>query len=161
MDVKQLTEFVVLPVLEFLDPEIPFEGVNDVRLLLGTAAQESRFQYIDQLAPGPGPAFGIYQMEAGTHDDHWKRFLWRQKALREKILLCSLSSSFSIDGAGEMAGNLYYATAMCRVHYRQVKEALPTTLEGYARYWKKYYNTPAGKGTEAEFIKNYKELVHG
>jgi hypothetical protein len=34
-------------------------------------------------------------------------------------------------------------------------------IAGMARYWKRYYNTVHGKGTEAEFIKNYEELING
>ena len=50
---------------------------------------------------------------------------------------------------------------MCRVHYYRVSEALPeeNDIEGMARYWKKYYNTPLGAGTEEEFIHNYKEYM--
>jgi len=46
---------------------------------------------------------------------------------------------------------------MCRVKYFQVKEALPTDLAGWAGYWKTYYNTRLGKGTEEGFIRDYKE----
>ena len=160
MDAGQLKTYVLELVLQFLAPEIPFSD-HAVNLLLGTAAQESHLHYIDQLAPGPGPAFGIFQMEAPTHDDIYFNFLSGKTALRAKVQLCSLDSAFYIDGAAEMAGNLYYATAMTRVHYYRVREALPTTLEGYARYWKRYYNTYLGKGTESEFIANYKEFIHG
>ena len=160
MNALQLRVFVIEPTLHFLEPEIPYSE-DAVNLILGTAAQESHLQYIDQLAPGPGPAYGLFQMEMPTHDDIWANYLAFNKELRAKVALCSLDISFSIDGAAEMAGNLYYATAMVRCHYRRVKEAMPTTLEGYAQYWKYYYNTHLGKGTEAEFIANYKELIHG
>ena len=56
--------------------------------------------------------------------------------------------------AEEMTGNLYYATAMCRVHYRRVKEPIPNTVIGQAQYWKRYYNTPLGKGTEENYIQH-------
>ena len=47
------------------------------------------------------------------------------------------------------------AICMCRVHYLRQKGAIPTTIEGYAKYWKYTYNTLLGKGTETEFIRNY------
>lgn len=39
--------------------------------------------------------------------------------------------------------------------------ALPASedIAGLATYWKQYYNTPQGKGTEAEFIKNCERSV--
>ena len=49
---------------------------------------------------------------------------------------------------------------MCRVHYLRVKEALPTTPEGYAEYWKKYYNTSSGKGTAKEFLDKYNKFLN-
>jgi hypothetical protein len=162
MDAKQLRTYVVEPTLTFLEPEIPLT-LAAIQLIMGTGAQESHLQYIDQLTPGPGPAFGFLQMEAATHDDIWANFLHYNKGLRHKVSLTSLDAMFYIDGAAEMAGNLYYAVAMARCHYRRVREALPMAndIAGMARYWKRYYNTVHGKGTEAEFIKNYEELING
>lgn len=34
----------------------------------------------------------------------------------------------------------------CRLKYRLIPEEIPTTLEGRARYWKKYYNSILGAG---------------
>jgi hypothetical protein len=59
--------------------------------------------------------------------------------------------------AEDLVRNDKLAICMCRVKYFQVKEGLPSDLEGWARYWKKYYNTPLGKGTEEDFIRDYKE----
>ena len=64
-----------------------------------------------------------------------------------------------MDLVDQLKGNLYYAVAMCRIHYYRVSEALPNDLEGMARYWKKYYNTELGKGTVEEFIHNYEQAV--
>jgi hypothetical protein len=162
MDATQLRTYIVDHVLEFLAPEIPVT-VAAANLVMGTAAQESHLEYIDQLTPGPGPAFGLFQMEEATHNDIWHNYLWFNTALANKLKRCSLGGGFSIFGAHEMGGNLYYAVAMCRVHYRRVPENLPAanSIPGLARYWKRYYNTHLGKGTEAEFIRNYRELING
>ena len=48
---------------------------------------------------------------------------------------------------------------MARIHYLRVPEKLPDNLIGYSRYWKKYYNTEQGKGTEEEFVKNYNMYI--
>jgi hypothetical protein len=52
---------------------------------------------------------------------------------------------------------------MCRLHYRRVPEPLPDAedINGLAAYWKKYYNTKAGRGSESEFIINWYNLVQG
>tara|TARA_R110002096_G_scaffold315227_3_gene509454 strand:- start:6003 stop:6308 length:306 start_codon:yes stop_codon:yes gene_type:complete len=61
----------------------------------------------------------------------------------------------------DLIGNLYYATAMARVHYYRVPEPIPLSddIQGLALYWKKYYNTYEGKGTTTEFVHNYKKYV--
>ena len=40
---------------------------------------------------------------------------------------------------------------MARLKYWRVSQPLPETLDGMARYWKTYYNTPKGAGTEDKF----------
>lgn len=36
--------------------------------------------------------------------------------------------------------------------YKRIPHAIPSTVEGRAKDWKKYYNTIYGKGTEAHYI---------
>jgi hypothetical protein len=57
----------------------------------------------------------------------------------------------------QLATNLCYATAICRLVYYRRREALPPAddLAGLAAYWKLFYNTPLGKGTEAQWILHY------
>ncbi len=48
---------------------------------------------------------------------------------------------------------------LCRMYYAGIREAIPSTLEGRARYWKKYYNSVLGAGTPEKYIarvKNFK-----
>ena len=55
--------------------------------------------------------------------------------------------------------NLALAISMARIHYARVREKIPSDLTGWAGYWKRFYNTPKGKGTEEEFVYNYKQYV--
>ncbi len=133
-------------------------------LIMGTMAQESRLgTYIKQL--GKGPALGLVQMEPATHDDIWTNFLAYKKPLSALMWTLSLDNgmftSSKIPDSAQLMGNMYYAIAMCRIHYFRKSDPLPTAgdIAGYAAYWKKHYNTPQGKGTEAEFIANYKKYV--
>ena len=153
INVGQLRTLIVEPVLIQLDL---FSHVA-VNLLLGTAAQESHMgTYIKQI--GKGPALGIYQMEPATYNDIWDNFL------KHKPTLVARVTKFAImqPDHDEMVGNMYFATAMARVHYLRVRERLPTDphdVAALARYWKRYFNTYLGDGTEAEFIANYKKYV--
>jgi len=124
-----------------------------VNLLMGTAAQESGFgTYLKQLKSGP--AVGVFQMEPATFKDIIHNYLRYKPELFEKV------RSFCMElEADEMIWNLKFAIIMARVQYFRRREPLPNNLSGYAKYWKKFYNTPEGRGTEEEFIRNYKKYV--
>ena len=123
-------------------------------LILGTIAQESGFgTYIKQIK---GPALGICQIEPFTFEDILNNFLVYKPTLKAKIRgACNIYELRS----ESLVYNLAFSIAMCRMFYLRISEALPTNMEGYAKYWKTYYNTHLGKGTEQEFINNYKKYV--
>ena len=147
IDPTQFTQYIIRPALK----EIGLHSDAAAELLLGTALQESNLRYLKQL--GGGPALGVFQMEPATHDDIWNNFLVYKPELGSKInaLVCHNRSS------EKMIWNLYYAAAMCRVHYYRVSDPLPGQgdYEGQAAYYKEYYNTPAGAATEEEYLENW------
>jgi hypothetical protein len=120
-------------------------------LLMGTAAQESRLgTYLCQL--GDGPALGIMQMEPATFNDIKVNYLFHRSVLVSKIL--------GVSGCVRLVPeylewNIALSVCMARIHYYRCPDTLPIDLPGMAAYWKKYYNTRLGKGTEEEFIVNY------
>ena len=135
--------------------ELGLHSDNAVNLLMGTAAQESHLgKYRKQI--GGGPALGIFQMEPATFNDIVRNYLRYKPELAVKIERVARVCRFH---AEDIETNDLLAICMARVHYLRVSEAIPSDVEGMARYWKKYYNTPLGKGTEEEFISNYKKLV--
>ena len=150
MNASQLRYFVVQPALESIGPY----SEEAEALLMGTAAQESRLKYVRQL--GNGPALGLFQMEPATHDDIWKNYLSYKPELIN-IVLNSIEADRQ-PKADRMIWDLRYAAIMCRLHYRRVPERLPDKHDIWAQaaYWKKYYNTPLGHGTEEEFVRNYR-----
>ena len=151
----QLRKYIIKPTLVALDPMIPYSRAAE-NLLLGTAAQESHMgRYLKQIR---GPARGIYQMEPGTYDDIWRTFLSYHPEIG-RVVYALLLKYFG--GVDQLAGNLYLATAMTRIHYYRVTASLPRTndVDGMAKYWKKYYNTWRGRGRVVEFVDNYKRYV--
>jgi hypothetical protein len=117
-----------------------------VELLLGTAAQESRFgTFLRQL--GGGPAIGPFQMEPNT-------FNWLKGQYGEKY-------GFEGRKAEDMEWDLRLAILLARLRYRVVKAPLPGAddLRGLAGYWKQWYNTFQGAGTVGEFEANYRKYV--
>lgn len=148
LDLKQFEDMVVGPALA----EIGLDGAAARAIVLGTALQESGLRYLRQI--GPGPALGPFQMEPATHDDIWSNFL----AYREPLADAVKGMRVPGRGAGQMAWNLLYAAAMCRVHYYRVPARLPDPADADAMgaYWKNYYNTGLGSGTAAEFTAKYR-----
>lgn len=126
-----------------------------VELLMGTCAQESHLgKYRRQL--GGGPALGIFQMEPATFRDIVDNYLAYHEDLRNKIMEISGVTALQPE---DLVENDRLAVCMARAHYSRVREAIPASLDGWARYWKQYYNTPLGAGTVEEFVANYKNLV--
>lgn len=141
LDLKQVRLDIVRPTLKYVGLWSPVAE----NLVIGTGLTESRLRFVKQL--GRGPAKGVFQMEPFTHNDIWRNFLWGTQ-LGMKIGNVSRPFTGSHPDAREMVGNLNYAAAMCRAHYRRIRAPLP----GYdaremAEYWKKYYNTYLGAGT--------------
>lgn len=135
--------------------EIGLYSEAAVNLLLGTCAQESHLgTYRRQL--GGGPALGIFQMEPATFRDICNCFLRYKPDLQDKIRLAADVDFFD---PADLVNNDRLAVCFARIHYLRVKEAIPEDLTGWAGYWKRHYNTVKGKGTEEEFIQNFKRFV--
>ena len=162
LDAAQLREYVVRPALQAV-PSFWTPAAED--LIMGTAAQESRLTYLDQKEasgrrPQIGPGIGLWQMEAATHADLW-RWIRSRPGLGLQILVAAGvrtrdASPFEVE-LWHLHGNLRYACIMARALYRRRPEPLPPAgnVPAYAAYWKQHYNTPKGRGTVAQFVKNY------
>ena len=153
LDIRQLHRFVVRPALE----HIGLAGVNAERLVIGTGLTESGLMFVDQKGRGGeqawGPALGLWQMERATFNDNWQWLRARQGDLAAKVDALRCQNGF-LDGDfwKQMTGNLFFAAAMCRVHYLRKPGHLPDTLEGMAEYWKRHYNSMLGAGKIEDFL---------
>lgn len=156
-DVGQFRFLIVRPVLTALS----LWSQEAEELIMGTAAAESRGgTYLKQLS---GPALGCFQMEPSTHDDIWQHYFPHQTILVSKLIdYCRIRECMARDSKGLikppadiMIYHLTYSCAMARVLYHRRSPVVPKDLEGQAAFFKKYYNTEAGKATESEYIKSY------
>jgi len=124
-----------------------------VELLMLTAATESHLgTYIKQTH---GPALGIFQMEPTTLNDICTNYISYRSDLGDDV---SNISGVHYPSKLALESNLTYQILMARIHYRRVKEALPSkdNVEGMASYWKRYYNSSKGKGTVEKAVEAYK-----
>jgi hypothetical protein len=159
IDFNQFKEHVVIPTLKYLDSEIPYSE-EAVDLLMLTCAHESRGgTYLRQKGmTGTEGAFGVYQMEMITHEDIWVNYI-EYRPTMEKLIESLLVDVMATVGH-PLITNLTYATAMARVHYWRVAEAIPSKddtnyMSKLGDYAKKYYNTPLGKATSRKYVTDY------
>lgn len=147
--IPHLKNEIVTPALNY----IGLGGAKAINLVTGTFLAEgyaSGYTYLKQL--GNGPAVGAMQMEPATYNDIWKNFLSGSKRATLATYLKHLAGDWNTDANGiplpsVMTGNVFFAAAMCRVHYLRVSAAIPeaTDAQALSNYHKKYYNTSAGK----------------
>lgn len=156
IDYKQFREHVVQETLLDMNLLIPYSE-ESVDLLMMTAAHESKGGKF--LVQQGGPALGVYQMEHDTWQDIQDSFLsYRPELGRFTQEVAGTRGEDSV----ELIGNLYYATAMARVHYYRVPEPLPSRdstryLYELSEYCKKYWNTELGKATPAKYRLDFLE----
>ncbi|WP_417830438.1 hypothetical protein [Thalassospira sp.] len=162
IDPTQLRTLVVKPVL--LSLGLPSSEVAE-NLIMGTAAHESHLgDYIEQV--GGGPALGIFQMEPATLNDCYENYLDYRADLKAKVDGFLAAQPATPDGSPDkqqqLATNLAYATAMCRIRYYRAPAAMPSDpndVNALGTYWKQYYNTPQGAGTVEQFVADYNRYL--
>lgn len=126
-----------------------------VNLILGTIAHESAYgKHRRQL--GNGPALGICQIEPNTFNDCVVNYLNFRPELKNKIReICEIEYFNPKD----LEFNDKLSICIARVKYGRDSEPIPNTIEGYANYWKRVYNSEYGAGKPEEFIENYHRYV--
>ena len=117
-------------------------------LLLETAAAETQLgTYPDNFAAN---GHGLCQIDQISFNDIKTRTRERHKQKIEfyfGIQLDDIKISHIQTGPR-------WAFIFARLHYILKPEPIPATLKGRADYWKKHYNTVAGKGTPEHYIES-------
>ncbi len=160
VSLQQIRDLVITPALKAVD--LYSDEARD--LMLYTGLVESGYRYVAQL--GDGPARSFWQVEPKTaldHFDHYLRYRDRHRLEAKVKDLAVYQGSVDIAFAkvfpepliDELTFNMRFAVVMARLVYRRSPDPLPALGDGpgMAAYWKRIYNTPAGKGTEEEFIR--------
>ena len=164
MDPKQLREQVIEPVLRGLD----MWSEAAARLMLMTAAHESHMgKYIVQ--KGAGPACGIYQIEPSTARDVLGRYLLMRPEIAAKVRPPLGAGDITNLALPQESGNLrrlligdlHFGTAVARIKYWMSPNPMPqhNDIQGLAEYYKKIYNTVAGKAAVETVIYDYERFV--
>ena len=140
-----------------------FASDSAVTLITETGLVESRYVYLRQL--GDGPARSFWQIEPATCIDNLQHYLKHRKSLMAKCAEASMVDLKHWQNYDEkiwekiLEINISAAIVHCRLKYWRVPKRMPNSLEGRASYWKKYYNTDLGKGSEEKYIDMVKEYL--
>lgn len=120
-----------------------------VDLILETMAQETRLGAFKDPTPY-GAGRGVAQFDLIAFKDVQER--------TSPGDVDAIKAEFAIDIKKTRHDQLDYSPLLsiifCRLFYKLVKAPIPAELQDRAHYWKRYYNTTAGKGTASEYVHN-------
>lgn len=137
-----------------------YAGQNAMLLVYRTGLVESKYQYIMQKG-GNNIARGFWQCEPWVAVSLCNDYLKYRESLMKKVAdICYLDWKYFTNPKEEdwrqiLTTNLTAGIVACRLHYWRVPKPMPKTLDEQAEYWKRWYNTSKGSGTEEHF----KEIV--
>lgn len=126
-------------------------GYATERALMEIAAVETQYGDFPDAHPDR-LGVGITQFDQIGFDDVVQRTRPRHK----KRMLDMLGYDLDTLQLADLAYDPLLALAMTRLKYLLIPEVIPDTVEGRARYWKKYYNTELGKGTVQHYLDSVK-----
>ena len=150
-----LNESQVKDLIERILKSVDLYSQEALDLVYKTGKVESGYKYLRQIK---GPARGLFQCEPWVSVDICKNYLEYRKDLMRKVADATMVKlSYFVDPKEEdwdflLETNVAVQIAMCRLHYRRIPKPLPSSAEGQAEYWKKYYNSMAGRGTVEDFL---------
>ena len=134
-----------------------------VELVLATGIVESRYEYIRQM--GDGPARSFWQVEPATAVDNLAHYLVHRSSLMKKCAEASLVDLKYWQIYDErvwaeiLEKNIAAGIIHCRIKYWRVPKRMPSSIEGQADYWKKYYNTEGVAGDPEHFVESVKKYL--
>ncbi len=97
---------------------------------------------------------GAHQIDKGTFD--WLKGKYQDEKVAEK-LKAAFDINLSKVEYRELEQSPILSTIFCRLRYLAVPAAIPALISERAQYWKKWYNSSAGKGTPEEYLAKVKE----
>lgn len=139
------------------------------RLLFGTCMQESHGIWERQRTPswdGYVGGFSKWQVEQGSVADslHLLRRRPELAARATQFLFADPRASTTwvelVDPLEllrwlRIDDNDVPGVLMARLHYLRVPDPIPSGVQAQSAYWKKHFNTVAGKGTVNEYLHNW------
>lgn len=127
-------------------------GNKAIKLVAGTCCVETDFAKFPDRHPEK-LGVGVTQFDQIGFDDLLDRT--RPKHIRK------FEKHYQVDWNSLKLEDLAYdpdlACALTRLKYMLVPYPIPTSVTGQAKYWKRHYNTSAGKGTPEKYLLDFDE----
>ena len=152
-------------------------------LLFGTAAVESGFHYRRQMTPAAMSTvggFGIWQVELRTAENLLMgllnrptlsgviaQFIWPHDHYPLHWFMRTTMMDYHYDERAVewlLRGSNRAGVCLARLKYLSIPSAIPCHVsllvrrKQHAEYWKRHYNTAAGKGTEEAYVLQFDNL---
>lgn len=131
-------------------------------LLFGTAAHESnefdaRRQYGFSKDSESG-AFSLWQMER-TAVENSLIAIKKNKSLEDRVAAMTkwdglVTTPFVLKAIQQPEGDLF-ACILARLYYLRCPGNIPNTIYGQSAYWKRWWNTYLGAGTEHQYLSHW------
>lgn len=150
----ELKEYVIRPTLQELGAWSPAMEA----LLLGTAAQASRFGF--HLKQDRG--YGIFNIDSHTHKDVWDNFLAFDPDRASFVRGTASQREFLKEPNLELVTNLAYSTAIAWGIYASQDVKLPADAgdtQALADIWYRLYPREDITATPSDFIESYRKYV--
>lgn len=120
------------------------------QLMIGTIAQETKLGTFRDPSPYKHGA-GLCQIDPGIPfediQDRGTKYIEKVKRI--------YGIDIEIVTHRELELSPLLSVVMARVKYKLVPKAVPGDFDGQWKYYKKWYNSYAGKATKEEYTKNY------
>lgn len=121
-------------------------GDKAVRLIVETAYAETGLGRIKDRT--------IYAGMGLTQFDNRPFYTIKSKSKRfRRKILDELGIDLDLLQWTDLRYNPFLALLFTRLYYLSIIEEIPKNIKARAEYWKKYYNTYAGKGTVEHYLK--------
>lgn len=135
MNTVELRQYVIEPTLKSLN----MYSAAAVRLLMGTAAQESQ---CDPFCRRREKGLGIYQISSEQHRAIWDQYLAFRPDLASAVRGLASQHQFLKDPDQELVTNLAYSTAIAWIIYLRSEHQLPEEHDrsGLCDFWRHHFS---------------------
>lgn len=118
-------------------------------LILGTACVETGLGTVKDRTKYAG--IGICQFD--NCEPYYPFNDLKKRSMKHRdLILDKLGVDIELVEWEHLRFNTFLSLLFCRLHYLPLRENIPETVQGRAKYWKKYYNTEDGDGTVEHYL---------